>query len=265
MELVAPLLFSIILWWSTTALVMFLDGMDRGTYRWTRVGATILLLVALAGLTALRSQTTVVAAYLSFTAALSVWGWQEVFFLTGTITGPRRHACEGNCHGWRHFVHGIQAILHHEMALLVGALTMVILHWTAPNKVALWTYLLLWGMRQSAKLNLFLGVRNLGSEFLPTHMAYLNGFFRKRRMNPLFPFSMAVLSAVAWVLCKRALTSAASLFEETAVALLAALTLLGLLEHVLLMLPIPASALWGPGLTSHRRTLEARRAAEGVI
>ncbi len=259
-----PLLFSIILWWSTTALVMFLDGMEHSTYPWTKIGATALLIGALVGLVMLRSQTTVPAAYLSFAAALAVWGWQEIFFLTGTITGPRRHACADDCRGWQHFTHGVQAVLHHELALIAGAVLLMIIHWNAPNKVALWTYLLLWGMRQSAKLNLFLGVRNLGSEFLPAHMAYLNGFFRQRRMNALFPFSIAALTAVAWVLCKRALTAEASLFEETAIALLAAVTLLGLLEHLLLMLPIPAIALWGPGLTSHRRTLEARRAAEGV-
>jgi hypothetical protein len=53
---------------------------------------------------------------------------------------------------------------------------------------------------------------------------------------------------------------ASNAFEEVGFALLTAIALLGLLEHVMLMLPIPADALWRLGLKSHRR---AAPAAEG--
>ena len=115
------------------------------------------------------------------------WGWQEVFFLTGAITGPRRHACAADCSGWRHFRHGVQAILHHELSLLVAGAVLVAIGWNAPNPVGMWTYLVLWGMRQSAKLNLFLGVRNLGVEFLPQHLRYLQSFFRRRAHERAVP------------------------------------------------------------------------------
>ena len=36
-------------------------------------------------------------------------------------------------------------------------------------------------MRQSAKLNVFLGVRNLSEEFLPQHLHYLQSYFTRSR------------------------------------------------------------------------------------
>jgi putative photosynthetic complex assembly protein 2 len=108
-------------------------------------------------------------------------------------------------------------------------------------------------MRQSAKLNLFLGVRNLGIEFLPQHLRYLQSFFRRRGMNALFPWSMLACIALVALLARQTLHPASSDFEEAGFALLTAIALLGLLEHAMLMLPIPAEALWRLGLKSHRR------------
>ena len=38
-------------------------------------------------------------------------------------------------------------------------------------------------MRQSAKLNVFLGVRNLNADFLPDHLKYLQTYFVRAPMN----------------------------------------------------------------------------------
>ena len=77
-----PLLFALAVWWSATALVMFLDGLPRTTFRWTLLGTTALQLVALYGLWETRDDTSVVGAYVAFACAVATWGWQEVFFLT---------------------------------------------------------------------------------------------------------------------------------------------------------------------------------------
>jgi putative photosynthetic complex assembly protein 2 len=255
-----PLAFALLVWWTATAIVMFLDGLPRSTFRWTLLGVTVLQAAALYGLWVTRSDVSVGGAYLAFTCAVLTWGWQEVFFLTGAITGPRRHACAAGCSGWRHFRHGVQAILHHELSLLVAGVVLIAIGWNAPNQVGMWTYLVLWGMRQSAKLNLFLGVRNLGVEFLPQHLHYLQSFFRRRGMNALFPWSLLAGAVLVGLLARSTLHADSSAFEEAGFALLTAIALLGLLEHVLLMLPIPADALWRLGLKSHRRTAPA---AEG--
>jgi len=133
--------------------------------------------------------------------------------------------------------------------------------WQAENAVGRWTFLALWVMRISAKLNLFLGVRNLGIEFLPQHLRYLQSFFRRRGMNALFPWSILACTILVVALARQTMHPASGPFEEAGFALLTAIALLGLLEHSMLMLPVPADTLWRLGLKSHRR---AAQAAEGV-
>ena len=84
----------------------------------------------------------------------------------------------------------MRAILWHELGIVVVGVAIVLVTWGQPNQVATQTFLVLWVMRTSAKLNLFLGVRNLSEEFLPPHLAYLQSFFRRRPMNALLPFSV---------------------------------------------------------------------------
>src|SRR5579883_2026439 len=208
--------------------------------------ATGLLLGALWGIAALRNEVTPAGALLGFGCAILVWGWLEMSFLLGYVTGPRTTACPEGCHGWRHFGHALQAILYHEFALLAALGVVAAISGTAPNRTALWTLLILWGMRASAKLNLFLGVRNPGSGLLPARLQYLTSFFRHRSMNALFPFSvLGCLALLGWLLAP-VLGGRLGAFQEVELALLVTLTTLGLLEHGLLVLtgaaPVPTAA-----------------------
>ncbi len=90
----------------------------------------------------------------------------------------------------------MRAILWHELAILAVGVALIAVTWGEPNQVGTLTFVVLWVMRTSAKLNLFLGVRNLSEEFLPPHLAYLQSFFRRRAMNPLLPVSVLGASAV---------------------------------------------------------------------
>ena len=129
--------------------------------------------------------------YAAFTYAVFVWGWHEMAFFMGFITGPRRTACPAGAAGWRRFGLAVQACIDHELAILATGVAVLWATWHAPNQVGLWTFLALWGMRLSAKLNVFLGVLNLGEAFLPAHLAYLLSYMRRRRMNALMPVSLA--------------------------------------------------------------------------
>jgi putative photosynthetic complex assembly protein 2 len=245
-----PALYAVFLWWSATGLVLLLDGLPRSTFRWTLLGATAVSGAALFGLARTSAETSVGSAYVAFTCGVLVWGWHEVTFLTGWLTGPRKTACARGCRGWRHFGHGIQAILYHELAIILAAAVVVWLTWGAPNQVGVWTFMILWGMRQSAKLNLFLGVRNPGVEFLPEHLKYLGGFFTTRPMNLLFPVSVTAATAMLTLILKRALEADASPFEVAGLALAASLMALAVLEHWFLVLPLPSESLWSWGLGS---------------
>jgi putative photosynthetic complex assembly protein 2 len=245
-----PVLYSLLIWWFSTGVVLYLDGLPRRTFRWSMLGATALLLVALYGLADSRNDESVASAYVAFSSALMVWAWVELSFLMGFITGPRRTACARGCSGWRHFGHGVQAVLYHELVLLAAAAAVVTVTRDGANQVGTWTFMILWGMRTSAKLNVFLGVRNLSEEFLPQHLRYLESFFSRKAMNLLFPVSITVSTAIGTFLLLEALARDANAFDVAGYTLLASLMTLAVLEHWFLVLPLPATALWSWGLRS---------------
>lgn len=249
-----PVVIALLVWWFSTGAILFLVGMAPSTYRWTMAGASAVMAVGVYQMVQFSGDTSVVGAYVSFLGGLAVWAWHETSFLTGTLTGPRRQACPKDCRGWRHFVHGVEAILHHEIAIILTAGILVAVTWGAPNQVGTWTFLILWVMRLSAKLNIFLGASNVPEEFLAPHMAYLGSFFRKRRMNLLFPVSITASTAVAVLLGLHAFAASATPFETAAYMLLFTFMALAILEHWFLMLPVPVAAIWQWGFQSRRQS-----------
>lgn len=238
-----PILYALFLWWFGTGLILYLDGLPRRTFRWSMLGAAIVLAGALYGLAASSSELSVGAAYVAFTCSVLVWGFNEISFLMGYVTGPRADPCAPGCRGWRRFTHAVAVILYHELAILASAALVAALTWGAPNQIGLWTFVILWVMRLSAKFNVFLGVPNVTEEFLPDHLAYMKGFFRKRAMNGLFPVSVTAATIVAALLVKEAAV-ATEPFATVGYALLATLLALAIIEHWFFVLPIPAASLW---------------------
>lgn len=239
-----PVLFAVFVWWFSTGIVLLLDGLPRTTFRWSHLLSTLLGLGAFVGLAHTAPQTTPAGAFCAFTCALLLWGWHELSFLTGWVTGPRQHAADPGTHGWQRFVQAVQAILWHELAILASGLLVVAITWGAANQVGTQTFAVLWVMRISAKLNVFLGVRNLSIELLPPHLSYLASFFRKRAMNLLFPVSVSASTVVAVWMVNEALDSAAGSARAIGLLLVATLLWLAILEHWLLVLPLQATALW---------------------
>lgn len=243
-EYALPLAYALFIWWFATGAIFFLNSLSRTSIRWSMLAATVVLVLAFWGLVQTANDTGVAAAYISFTCGLVVWGWQTMSYYMGFITGPREQACPAGARGGKRFLYGLAASLYHELVVLATAVGLVILTWDAPNQVGTWTFLALWGMHISAKLNIFLGVRNLNEEFLPAHLSYLQTFFRRRAMNPLFPFSV-VIGALLTALCiDTAVAVEASDFTTAGYMLLATLVGLAVLEHGFLVLPIPAAILW---------------------
>ncbi len=251
MDYVWPILFALFVWWFSTGAIIYLDGLPRRTFKWSMLGATALFAGSLWGLWASADDTTTAGAYTAFAAALLAWGWQEISFYMGYVTGPRKHACRPNCGGWRHFGHALKVSLWHELAVAGTFGAILLLTWDGMNSVGLWTYVILWWMHESARLNVFLGVRNLNAHFLPPHLSYLGSFLRKREMNLLFPFSVTISTAVCAVLATEA-AFAVDPFDRAGYTFLATLMGLAILEHWFLVLPIPAEAMWNWSMKSRR-------------
>jgi len=252
---IAAVLHAVFLWWIATGLILYLDGLPTRTFKWSMVFASGILALSLYGLWANAGDTTSSGAYAAFTYSLLAWGWQEISFYMGYVTGPRKKPCPEGCRGWKHFLHALEANLYHELSIVLTLGVIVLITWNQPNQVGLWTFLVLWWMHESARLNVFLGVRNLNEEFLPDHMEFLKSFLNNSRpINLLFPISVTA-STIAWVyLAQEAFAPGVSEFDAIGYTFVGTMMALAILEHWFLVLPLPAAALWSWSLRS--RTLQ---------
>ena len=246
--------FAIFIWWFSTGIVILLNRMSRTAVTMSLVISTALGVGALAGLAHTAQQTGVMGAYCAFTCALLAWGWNELSFLTGWITGPQKTAILKSTKGWPRFAASFNAVVWHELAILLVGLAIVVITWDAPNQVGTGTYLVLWVMRTSAKLNLFFGVRNLSEEFLPAHLSYLQSFFKRRRMNAFFPFAVVSAIACLWLLIDFANQPMTTPAQVVGAVLVGTMLALAIVEHFMLVLPLDTTALWRWAIRKHHNT-----------
>ena len=240
----APAIYAVLLWWVSTGVVMLLDHLPRKTHRWSMAGATLVLFGALWVIAASASEPSETGVYTAFTAAILVWGWQEMSYYMGFISGPKPAACPPNARGLDRFFAALATSLWHEFAIMLGGLAILVLTWGQPNHFALCTYATLVLMNASARLNLFLGVRNLNAEMLPPHLSYLSCYLTKKPMNLLFPFSVSLGTVAVALLARAALAESIPAHELAGFTLLTSLMALAVAEHWFLMLPLPSAALW---------------------
>jgi putative photosynthetic complex assembly protein 2 len=243
----APIFATLLLWWASTGVILYLDGLSRRTFGWSVAGATGLFLIALWGIAATRAETTSASAYCAFSCGLMVWAWQLVSYYMGFITGPNQAPCPPRLAGWPRFVEAVRTSLYHELAIIVCALALVVLTWGQPNRIGLWTFLILWWMHTSAKLNLFFGAPNLSEELLPTHLRYLVTYMRHRPMNLFFPVSVTASTVITVLIAQKAIAATAP-FEAVGFTILATLMVLAVAEHWFLVAPLHANALWSWGV-----------------
>lgn len=246
-SLVAALV-AIFLWWFTTGAILLVVT-SLGQKR-LPLGLTVaaMLLGSMALLLAVSDETTKASAFLSFLGALGVWGAVEISFLGGLITGPNRQELPSHYVGLQRFWAATRVVLWHELFILaIGAFLLGSLAFWA-NKIGIITFAVLWVMRLSAKLNLYLGVRNTGERLLPVHLRYISSYFALRRMNLLFPFSITLGTILSAWLFHKAFANDANEYQAIGFMLVAMLASLAVLEHWFLMLPLPLEALWHWGL-----------------
>ena len=246
---VLPLLYVVMLWFFSTALVVALDHRARGRIALMLSGGAACAAVAVIAL--LAPSTDAFAAYASFTAAFVIWGWHELSFLTGTVTGPRRDPLPEGAHGWTRFKLSAATVIHHELALATTLIILAIVSRGHPNAAGLAAFAVLFAMRLSTKFNIFLGVPNFSTEMLPPQLAYLKSYFRKARFNPLMPVSLLLGGGLTYWLGSTALSATGD--AAIAWSLLTGLALLGVIEHLFLVLPIGDTALWRWAIPNAKR------------
>ena len=240
-------LSALFLWWFSTGIILWrvrrADNEGHDAHLWSVLLGLPLLLAGVVGLNETLTNTSAVGAYLAFLSALAVWGWVELAFLSGIITGPNLRPCPIDAPLPDRFFRAIGTILWHETLLIALLTTLVILSHDAPNIFGLWTFAILFFARISAKLNLFFGVPRIHTEFLPRPLAHLASHFRRAPMNAVFPVSITALSYASYCFLERAL-AAPTTGTLIGFTLLSALTLLALLEHWFMVIPLPDQKLW---------------------
>jgi putative photosynthetic complex assembly protein 2 len=202
-----------------------------------------MLFAGVIGLHLSLTDTSVTGTYYAFVSALGIWGWIELAFLSGAIAGPNTRACPPNTPLWNRFLRAVGTIAYHEALLITVLVLISYVSFSMPNHFAALTFTVLFFARLSAKLNLFLGVPRINVEFLPRPLAHLASHFRYAKMNAFFPISVTFLTFSAGCWMERT-QSAATDARQIGFILLSALTLLALLEHWFMVLPLPDQKLW---------------------
>lgn len=261
-----PVLFALFVWWFSTGAILYLDGLPRHTYRASLLAATGILVLALGGLANCAAQSTVAAAYCGFTCAVLIWAWLEMSYLMGIVTGPRKTPCPENAQGLQRFWLALATCVHHEIAVIIAGIAVTIITWEQPNQIGFWTFLVLWLMRWSAKLNLFLGVPNVHEEFLPDNLRYLVSYIPRKSMNLLFPISITVSTAIAALLIYKLFGADIAAHQSAGLMLVGTLLVLAILEHWFLVLPLQDGKLWQWALRARQsKTFRSMRPAEKVV
>jgi putative photosynthetic complex assembly protein 2 len=234
-SLVLPLLFATLLWFFATGFVLWLDRLPQATWPFSIVAATVASGFAMGGIIMTAPMTGSIAAYIAFACALVIWGWHELSFLMGFVTGPNRDVCPADATGWRRFRLAAATLIHHEVAMFLTVLVIMAATWGQPNQTATLTFLLLFVMRLSAKFNIFAGVPHLSTEMMPDHMRYLASYFRIRPPRLFYAVSLfGILLLAAW-LGNAALSAEGG--AATCYALAFSLVVLAFLEHGFLVVP----------------------------
>lgn len=245
---IVPPIYAAFIWWFSTGAVLLLVGRGANLHSLRVVGAASLLVGSLFGLALTSNDLSVGGSYMAFTCTILLWGAQEIAFLAGWVTGPRPQPCPAGARGILRLGLALQAILYHELVLLACGAAILALTWNGSNQVGLWTFAALWVLRQSAKINLFLGVPVTNDELMPDAVRFLKTFFARKSVGAFFPVSVTLATAALVIMIQRIVEVAATPFEIASLTLVSTLFALGVVEHWFMLLPLPALTLWGWGM-----------------
>lgn len=240
-------LSAIFSWWLFTGVILLVvrlgDRFDTSVRTSLCWASFPIALLGVWGMMSTAHLASLGAVYGAFLSALLIWGWIEFAFLTGVITGPNRTECPKDINELERFIRAWGTLAYHEIALLVALLLVIFVTWGATNTFGAWTFIILYGARVFAKLNLYFGVPRVNVEFIPKALTHLISHFKIAALNWFFPLSVTLLTFALGCWVERIFASS-SVEEITGFTLLAAMTSMALLEHWVMVLPVPDARLW---------------------
>jgi putative photosynthetic complex assembly protein 2 len=249
LDVLPSVVAAMLLWWGATGIIIFLCG--RKQWRpWVFGAVCAIQPLAFWQLWATRNHDDVGGVFASFFWAVIIWSWIEVSYYTGFIVGRNVPELEPDAPTGLRFRRAIAANLYHELFIILLSIAVIIVGWGGQNEVGLWAFMILHWTHQSAKINIFLGVNNLTSEYLPDNLKYMAQYFSKRSLNSFFPFSVTI-SIVITTLLFNSILSANQAGQMVGQAVLFVMMSAAILEHWWLVTPVPTKA-WEWALKSRK-------------
>lgn len=249
MDLANPVIVVLIaigVWWLSTGLVLAMvhwsSRRELGPWQVLPV-VTLLGVIGFLAMLHGSRDVTPLGSYVGFFGALLVWAWHETTFLTGMVTGRHKSECPPDLAGFARFKAAWRAVCDHEIALLVTGVVLWLCLAGGGNMFGLATFGLLWGMRISSKLLIFLGARHAISGLMPPGIRHLRTYFNTGRTTPLFPVLLTIALAAFAALVTGAIRATLD-YSQVGHLLLASFMGLAIIEHLILVLPISDTALW---------------------
>ncbi len=230
-SLAASLALVVGFWWAATGVTLAMQR-NAVTSIVSVLTASVFGIVGFVMIVKTREEATVRSARMAFLGSALIWWWCSTIFYAGV--GIHLH---GNIQtGARTFSLALQAIEATVRPDLLGVFALCAvgaLVWRKANRTAFWSLFIFWGTLQTAKLNVFMGVRNSGVDWLPEHLAGLSQFFGPPVNSLLLPVTIVLLT-VGFLASAAASYSAATAFRKHMLAMLSFLLGLAVLEHVFL-------------------------------
>ena len=241
-------LLAVFCWWFLTGLLLFIvkkvDQINENAHHVITISFIPLLILGCFMYWNTLFSITLASVYYSFLGSLFIWAWFELAFLTGFMTGPIKKPCPPNMPNKERFVHAWYNVAYSELILLAVLLIMTFVSINSDNRVGLWTFWILFCARICAKLNLFLGVPNVNSEFLPTPVKHLASYFKVGSTSWFFPLSISGISFTLFFWVDKIFSIKSDDILVVGYTLLASLTALALVEHWFMVVSVKDAELW---------------------
>ena len=234
---------AVLLWWILTGLALMSVHQRVTIKKLVFIGISGCATGAFVSLSSNASDHTIFGVITSFVMALIIWGWLELTYLMGYLTGPTKVPVVGKPRLVTRFRLALGTSLYHEILVLLVLLLSFHLVAGEPNPTVFYTLVILWIMRTSTKLNLFFGVRHFNDHWLPESVQHVKTYISTGKNSPFMSFSTLLAATITSFLFFSGQT-ASSQPEELSMYLLAWLAALAVLEHCFLMYPMGESALW---------------------
>ena len=197
------ILFTIFVWWFSTGLILYairrVDYSSKISHKTFTFFCLPLLIIGIIGFVISFNDLTVQTVYIAFVSSLCIWGWFEIAFLSGFITGKIKFKCEEGTIGWKRFIFAWKTINHSELALLLVTLLMLIIVYKESNTFGFLTFLTLYIARVCAKINFFLGVPYINFDFFPKPISYMKSLFKIKNPSFFWILSVALLICLSLI------------------------------------------------------------------